>query len=89
MNIFFPWWWHIRLCAAWCRTPQTQMLTIPGSAATAVANPHCCCPAGDLRFDQVSLRYFPGGPLALRHVSFHVQDCKKVSQTAAAVLYNF
>lgn len=34
--------------------------------------------AGDLRFDDVSLRYFPGGPLALRHVNFHVQSCEKV-----------
>jgi len=34
--------------------------------------------AGDLRFDDVSLRYFPGGPLALRHVDFHVQSCEKV-----------
>lgn len=33
---------------------------------------------GDLRFENVSLRYFPGGPLALRHVNFHVQDCEKV-----------
>jgi ABC-type multidrug transport system fused ATPase/permease subunit len=34
---------------------------------------------GDLKFEDVSLRYFPGGPLALRHVSFHVQSCEKVS----------
>eukprot|EP00879_Flechtneria_rotunda_P005406 GHRR01005697.1.p1 GENE.GHRR01005697.1~~GHRR01005697.1.p1 ORF type:complete len:938 (+),score=327.51 GHRR01005697.1:3324-6137(+) len=33
---------------------------------------------GDLRFEEVCLRYFPGGPLALRHVSFHVQDCEKI-----------
>lgn len=26
----------------------------------------------------MSLRYFPGGPLALRHVNFHVQSCEKV-----------
>lgn len=35
-------------------------------------------PTGDLRFEDVSLRYFPGGPLALRHVSFHVQSCEQV-----------
>jgi ABC-type multidrug transport system fused ATPase/permease subunit len=35
---------------------------------------------GDLRFEGVCLRYFPGGPLALRHVNFHVQDCEKVGQ---------
>ncbi|KAF6262121.1 P-loop containing nucleoside triphosphate hydrolase protein [Scenedesmus sp. NREL 46B-D3] len=35
---------------------------------------------GDLRFEGVCLRYFPGGPMALRHVSFHVQDCEKVGQ---------
>ncbi|KAF8071336.1 abcC3 [Scenedesmus sp. PABB004] len=33
---------------------------------------------GDLRFEGVCLRYFPGAPLALRHVSFHVADCEKV-----------
>jgi hypothetical protein len=38
----------------------------------------CNVPTGDLRFEDVSLRYFPGGPLALRHVSFHVQSCEKV-----------
>lgn len=26
----------------------------------------------------MSLRYFPGGPLALRHISFHVESCEKV-----------
>lgn len=36
--------------------------------------------AGDLKFEDVSLRYFPGGPLALRHVNFHVQSCEKVRQ---------
>jgi ABC-type multidrug transport system fused ATPase/permease subunit len=36
--------------------------------------------SGDLRFEGVSLCYFPGGPLALRHVNFHVQDCEKVSR---------
>jgi hypothetical protein len=35
---------------------------------------------GDLKFENVSLRYFPGGPLALRHVNFHVQDCEKVGK---------
>jgi hypothetical protein len=27
----------------------------------------------------VCLRYFPGAPLALRHVTFHVKDCEKVA----------
>ncbi|KIY99894.1 ABC transporter, multidrug resistance associated protein [Monoraphidium neglectum] len=34
--------------------------------------------SGDLRFERVSLRYFPGGPLALRGVTFHVNDCEKI-----------
>lgn len=38
---------------------------------------------GDLRFEDVSLRYFPGGPLALRHVNFHVQSCEKVRHCTA------
>lgn len=29
-------------------------------------------------FDRVCLRYFPGGPLALRNVNFHVRSCEKV-----------
>jgi hypothetical protein len=33
---------------------------------------------GDLVFEDVSLRYFPGGPLALRAVTFHVSDHEKV-----------
>lgn len=36
--------------------------------------------AGDLQFDDVSLRYFPGGSLALRHVDFHVKSCEKVKE---------
>lgn len=36
---------------------------------------------GDLRFEDVSLRYFPGAPLALRHVDFHVQSFEKVSRS--------
>ncbi len=35
------------------------------------------CP-GDLRFEGVCLRYFPGGPLALRYVTFHIHNCEKV-----------
>jgi len=35
---------------------------------------------GDLRFERVSLRYFPGGPLALRGVNFHIKDCEKVGR---------
>ena len=35
-------------------------------------------PPGDLVFDRLSLRYFPGGPLALRGVSFHFRDREKV-----------
>ncbi len=34
--------------------------------------------SGDIRFEGVCLRYFPGAPLALRHVTFHVKDCEKV-----------
>jgi len=34
--------------------------------------------SGDLRFDDVCLRYFPGGPLALKRVSFHVRSGEKV-----------
>jgi ATP-binding cassette, subfamily C (CFTR/MRP), member 1 len=33
---------------------------------------------GDVRFDCVCLRYFPGAPLALRGVSFHIQDKEKI-----------
>jgi ABC-type multidrug transport system fused ATPase/permease subunit len=33
---------------------------------------------GDLRFDHVCLRYFPGGPLALRGVSFCIRSGEKV-----------
>ncbi|KAI8465820.1 MAG: putative ABC transporter [Monoraphidium minutum] len=43
------------------------------SGQSKAAHPIPC----DLRFDRVSLRYFPGGPLALRGVSFHIRDCEK------------
>lgn len=33
---------------------------------------------GDLVFDRVCLRYFPGGPLALKNVSFHATNGEKV-----------
>lgn len=38
--------------------------------------------AGDIKFDGVCLRYFPGAPLALRHVSFHIKDKEKVRAAA-------
>jgi ABC-type multidrug transport system fused ATPase/permease subunit len=40
---------------------------------------------GDLRFERVSLRYFPGGPLALRGVSFHIRDQEKVRRVALRI----
>lgn len=33
---------------------------------------------GDIRFEKVCLRYYPGAPLALKFVSFHIRDCEKV-----------
>ena len=35
---------------------------------------------GDLVFYRLSLRYFPGAPLALRSVSFHIRDREKVGR---------
>uniref|UniRef100_A0A7S0R450 Uncharacterized protein n=1 Tax=Chlamydomonas leiostraca TaxID=1034604 RepID=A0A7S0R450_9CHLO len=33
---------------------------------------------GDIKFEKVCLRYYPGAPLALKFVTFHIQDCEKV-----------
>jgi len=33
---------------------------------------------GDIRFQKVCLRYYPGAPLALKYVSFHIMDKEKV-----------
>jgi ABC-type multidrug transport system fused ATPase/permease subunit len=33
---------------------------------------------GDVRFDRVCLRYFPGGPLVLKNVSFRIRSGEKV-----------
>ncbi|GFR52364.1 hypothetical protein Agub_g14922 [Astrephomene gubernaculifera] len=33
---------------------------------------------GDIRFEKVCLRYYPGAPLALKYVSFHIKDGEKV-----------
>ncbi|GBF99292.1 ABC transporter [Raphidocelis subcapitata] len=51
----------------------------PGAGGAKRERPLSEWPAtGDLRFERVSLRYFPGGPLALRGVSFHIHDCEKI-----------
>jgi ABC-type multidrug transport system fused ATPase/permease subunit len=55
------------VCVAWCWLISCSVLVL-------------LLLPGDLRFEGVCLRYFPGGPLALRHVNFHVQDCEKVGQ---------
>ncbi|KAG2483865.1 hypothetical protein HYH03_017317 [Edaphochlamys debaryana] len=33
---------------------------------------------GDIRFEKVCLRYYPGAPLALKYVSFHIKDGEKI-----------
>ncbi|GLI63446.1 hypothetical protein VaNZ11_006418 [Volvox africanus] len=33
---------------------------------------------GDIRFEKVCLRYYPGAPLALKYVSFHIHDGEKI-----------
>lgn len=33
---------------------------------------------GDIKFDQVCLRYYPGAPLALKFVTFHIEDKEKI-----------
>ncbi|KXZ48458.1 hypothetical protein GPECTOR_27g628 [Gonium pectorale] len=33
---------------------------------------------GDIRFEKVCLRYYPGAPLALKFVSFHIKDGEKI-----------
>ncbi|PNH05920.1 Canalicular multispecific organic anion transporter 1, partial [Tetrabaena socialis] len=33
---------------------------------------------GDIRFEKVCLRYYPGAPLALKYVSFHIMDGEKI-----------
>ncbi|EFJ46358.1 ABC transporter [Volvox carteri f. nagariensis] len=33
---------------------------------------------GDIRFEKVCLRYYPGAPLALKYVSFHIRDGEKI-----------
>ncbi|KAG2422455.1 hypothetical protein HXX76_016025 [Chlamydomonas incerta] len=33
---------------------------------------------GDIRFEKVCLRYYPGAPLALKYVSFHINDGEKI-----------
>jgi ABC-type multidrug transport system fused ATPase/permease subunit len=58
---------------------STALVASTSAASGAPAGAPPGWPAtGDLRFEDVSLRYFPGGPLALRHISFHVTDCEKV-----------
>lgn len=62
---------------------------VPGGLGHIVTSSRCgaqhYAAAGDLRFEDVSLRYFPGGPLALRHISFHVQSCEKVGVSGASI----
>ena len=50
----------------------------PAGSAAAAAVPPGWPATGDLRFEGVSLRYFPGGPLALKGVTLHVRDREKV-----------
>ncbi|KAL6759443.1 ABC transporter [Haematococcus lacustris] len=33
---------------------------------------------GDIKFEQVCLRYYPGAPLALKFISFHINDKEKI-----------
>jgi len=52
------------------RDPRPPPLT-PAQLASWPAN-------GDLTFDRVCLRYFPGGPLVLKNVSFRIRSGEKV-----------